>query len=239
MRKLATLAFFVLAAGQAVHAADIRGISALSQPEFRLLTQDLSAAGVYKGLAPANALGPSGLDVAFTIGFTQLDSPTIWRKASFGRGIFTETVRPTLRVTKGLPFGLDVGFTYGGLDNAAASVAGVVLRWSAVQEGPVMPAVGLRLATTRVGSIPQLRLTNTSYDLVVSKRFGAVTPYLSVGQVETEASPSGAGALQRDSFSQRRVAVGGQARFGAFDLTLEGDLTGKTRTGSGRVGYRF
>lgn len=239
MRQIATFAVLALAAGSAVQAADLRSINLLTQAEFRLLSEDLAAASSFRGLAPATPLGAAGLDVAAAIAFTQLESPKVWRKASNGRGIFTETVRPMVRLSKGLPFGVDVGLTYGALDNAVATIAGAELRWSVVAGGSLMPAVGLRVATTRLSGIDQLRLSNTSYDVVVSKGFGLATPYVSLGRVDTLASPLNAGALQRESFSQRRVAIGSHFKFGAVDLTLEGDLTGKTQTGSGRVGYRF
>ena len=239
MRHIATLTVLALTVGSAAEAADLRSINLLTQGEFRLLAQDLAAASAFKGLAPATPLGPTGMDVAASMGFTQLDSPKIWRKASFGQGIFTETVRPSLRLTKGLPFGLDVGFTYAGLANAGGNIAGAELRWAVVSGSGSLPAVGLRVATTRLAGIDQVRLSNTSYELVASKAFGSVTPYLSLGRVDTRATPRNAGALQVESFSQRRVAVGSRFNVGAVDLTLEGDLTGNTTSGSGRVGLRF
>lgn len=239
MKHLARLTVLALAAASAAHGADLRSINALTQSEFRLLAQDLAAASAFRGLAPATPLGVTGFDVATSAGFTQLHTPTVWRKASFGRGVFTETVGPSLRVAKGLPFGIDVGLTYGGLENAGANFAGAELRWSLVSGGELMPAVGLRVAASRLSGIDNLRLSNVSYDLVVSKAFGAVTPYLALGRVETQATPVNAGGLQRESFGQRRIALGGHANFGRVDLTLEADLTGKTQSGSGRVGLRF
>lgn len=239
MSRFAPLTLLLLAAASASHAADLRSIGALTQTEFRLLAQDLAAASVFRGLTTSAPLGVSGIEVATSAGFTQLNTPTVWRKASFGRGIFTETIGPSLRLRKGLPLGIDVGLTYGGLDNAAANFAGAELRWSMVSEGTLAPAVGLRVAASRLAGIDQLRLNNTSYDLVISKTFGSVAPYLAIGRVETQATPMNAGGLQGESFGQRRIAIGGQASFGPVDLTLEGDLTGKTRSGSGRLGLRF
>ena len=238
MRGIATLAFALVAAS-AAHGADLRSINALNQGEFRLLAQDLAAASAFRGLSPARTLGSAGWEVSTGVGFTQLHAPAVWRKASFGKGVFTETVTPSLRASKGLPLGLEVGLTYGALDNAAAQFAGAELRWSLVPgKSSALPGVGLRLASTRLTGIDNLRLSNVSYDLIVSKAFGSVTPYVALGQVETEARASG-GTLMRESFSQRRVALGGQLNFGPVDLTLEGDLTGKTRSGSGRLGLRF
>lgn len=241
MKHLASTILLALAtsvAASAAQGADLRSIGALTQPEFRLLAQDLAAASAFKGLSTGAPLGAKGFEVSTSAGFTQLDTPTVWRKASFGRGIFTETVGPALRVAKGLPFGIDLGLTYGGLENAAANFAGAELRWSLVSGGAMMPAVGLRVAASRLAGIDNLRLSNVSYDLLVSKPFGPLTPYLALGRVETEATPIGAGALQRESFGQRRVALGGHMKFGAVDLTLEGDLTGQTRSGSGRLALR-
>jgi len=238
MRPLAPLAALACSLACAAHGADLRSINALTQGEFRLLAQDLAAASAFRGISPAQPLGSSGWGLSTAIGFTELHTPTAWRKASFGRGVFPEVETPTLRVTKGLPWGLDVGFSYGVMENAAANIAAAELRWSLVPGGAVLPAVGLRVAASRLSGIDNLRLANVSYDLVVSKAVGPVTPYLVLGRVSTEATPAG-GALGRESFGQRRLAVGGQASFGAVDLTLEGDLTGKTRSGSGRLGLRF
>lgn len=239
MHRFAPLAVLVLATAGTAQAADLRSINALTQSEFRLLVRDLAAASAFKGLAPATPLGVTGFEVATSAGFTQLDTPTVWRRASFGRGVFTETIGPSLRLSKGLPFGIDVGLAYGGLDNAAANFAGAEMRWSLVPGGVLMPAVGLRVAASRLAGIDQLRLNNTSYELIVSKGIGPVTPYLSIGRVETQATPVNAGGLQREKISQRRIALGGHMNFGAVDLTLEGDLTGNTQSGSGRLGFRF
>ena len=240
MARVASLTALALTAAVSVaQAADLRSINLLTQNELQLLVKDLAGASAFKGLASATPLGLTGFDVAASVGFTQLENPTVWRKASNGRGIFTETVGPTLRVSKGLPYGFDVGVVYGGLDNAAANIAGAELRWAVLPGGVLMPAVGLRVATTRLAGIEQLRLSNTTYELVVSKGIGPVTPYVSIGRVETEATPRNAGALQRVSVGQRRVSVGGHVNFGLVDLTLEGDLTGKTQSGSGRLGFRF
>lgn len=239
MNRLAPLMALALAGAGAAHSADLRSINALTQSEFRLLVRDLAAASAFKGLAPSTPLGVTGSEVATSASFTQLETPAVWRKASSGRGVFTETVAPSLRVAKGLPFGIDVGLTYGGLDNAAANFAGAEVRWSLVPGGVLMPAVGLRVAASRLAGIDQLRLSNTSYELVVSKGFGPVTPYLTIGRVETRATPVNAGGLQRERLAQRRIALGGHMNFGSVDLSLEGDLTGQTQSGSGRLGFRF
>lgn len=239
IRVTSLAALGLMAVAPITQAADLRSINLLTQPEFQLLVKDLAGASALKGLASGTARGPADLEVSASVGFTQLDSPTVWRKASNGRGIFTETVGPTLRVSKGLPYGFDVGVIYGGLDNAAANIAGAELRWAAITGGGLVPTVGLRVATTRLAGIDQVRLSNTSYELVISKGLGWLTPYVSIGRVDTEATPRNAGGLQRVSLSQRRVAVGGQMKFGGVDLALEGDLTGNTQSGSGRLGYRF
>lgn len=240
MFRLASFsAVMVAMATVSVQAADLRSVNLLTQSEFQLLAKDLAAASALKGMSSAAPMAATGIEVGVSTGFTQLENPLVWRKASNGRGIFTETVGPMLRLSKGLPFGMGIGLVYGGLDNAAANIAGAEFRWSILPTGDVMPAVGLRVATTRLAGIDQLRLNNTAYELVVSKAFGPVTPYLAIGRVDTEASPRSAGALQRVSISQRRVSLGGEVSFGSVYLALEGDLTGKTQSGSGRLGYRF
>lgn len=239
MKRVALLTVLALAGATGAHAADLRSIAALNQAEFRLLAQDLAAASAFKGLASAAPLGSTALEVSAAASFSELRSPAVWQKASFGRSIMTGTAAPSLRVTKGLPFGLDVGFSYGALDNAAANIAGAELRWSVLSESKVLPAVGVRFAASRVAGIDDLRMRSVSYDLIVSKGIGPVTPYLAFGRLETQATPAVGTGLAAESFGQTRVALGGHAKLGALDLSLEGDLTGKTRSGSTRLALRF
>src|SRR5438128_6473932 len=91
-------------------AGDINNIKALSQPDFRALSEDLGAALSYKPLTPTAPLGITGFDVGIAVTDTKLENSAVFAKA--GADISNAAV-PTLRVHKGLPFGIDVGVMAG------------------------------------------------------------------------------------------------------------------------------
>src|SRR6266542_4617600 len=85
-------------------AGDINNIQALSQPNFRLLSEDLGAALSYKPLTPTAPLGITGFDVGLAVTGTKLQNRAVFAQA--GADISTAVV-PSLRLNKGLPFGID------------------------------------------------------------------------------------------------------------------------------------
>src|SRR5467141_4619232 len=88
-------------------AGDINNIQALSQPNFRLLSEDLGAALSYKPLTPTAPLGLTGFDVGVAVTATSIKNSAVLQKA--GAGDHSTLPVPSLRVHKGLPLGVDVG----------------------------------------------------------------------------------------------------------------------------------
>jgi len=228
-----------LAAPLAASATDFNTLGALSQTEFNLFTKDLGAATSYKQLAPAAPLGITGFDIAVASAFTNTQYPELWRKAAGGADLPGTIPVPGVRLAKGLPFGIDIGATYATLPKVDAKLAGLELRWAALQGGLVAPAIGLRLAVTQLSGVDQLSLTNTSFDVSISKGFPFVTPYGGVGAVRTSAKAKGVATLASESPTQARVFGGLHLNLGLFDITAEGDRTGKTTSTSVRLGFRF
>lgn len=237
--KLAPVALAAfLAAPLAAQAAEFNTLSTLTQSEFNLLAKDLGAATSYKQLASAAPLGITGFDIAIASAFTAPANAEVWEKAAGGANIPSTVPVPGLRVAKGLPLGFDIGGTYMAIPEVKGNLAGVELRWAALEGGLVAPAIGLRLAVTKLSGIDQLSLTNTSFDVSISKGFPFITPYAGLGVVSTSAKAKGT-TLADESASQGRFFVGGHLNLGLFDITVEGDKTGKTSSVNARLGFRF
>lgn len=228
-----------LAAPLAASATDFNTLNNLSQEEFALFTKDLGAATSYKQLASAAPLGVAGFDIAVASAFTNTQYPELWSKAAGGADIPGTVPVPGIRVAKGLPFGIDIGATYATLPKVDAKLAGVELRWALLEGGLVSPAIGLRVAATKLSGVDQLSLSNASFDVSISKGFPFVTPYGGVGAVRTSAKVNGATSLQSEAPTQARVFAGLHLNLGLFDITAEGDKTGKTTSYSARLGFRF
>jgi|JI8StandDraft_1071087.scaffolds.fasta_scaffold242880_1 hypothetical protein len=241
MKPLTTLAACAAALGAplAASATDFDTLNNLSQAEFALFTKDLGAATSYKQLASAAPLGVAGFDIAVASAFTNTQYPDLWSKAAGNADIPGTVPVPGIRIAKGLPFGIDIGATYATLPKVDAKLAGVELRWALLEGGLVSPAVGLRVAATKLSGVDQLSLSNASFDVSISKGFPFITPYAGVGAVRTSAKVNGATTLQSESPTQARVFAGLHLNLGLFDITAEGDKTGKTTSYSARLGFRF
>lgn len=236
---LAATLVAALAAPLAAQAAEIGTLQNLNQTEFNQLTKDLGATMAYRQLASAAPLGITGFDIAIASNFTKPQYPDVWSKAAGGADIPSTIPVPGVRFAKGLPFGFDIGATLTTVPKVDANLAGVELRWAPLEGGLVYPAIGLRLAHTRLSGVDQLKLSTTSFDASISKGFPFVTPYAGIGVVRTDAEAVGVTALQREQPSQTRAFVGLHLNLGLFDITGEGDRTGDTNSYSLRLGFRF
>lgn len=238
--KLAPLALATaLAAPLAAQATEFNTLQLLNQSEFNLLAKDLGAATSYKQLASAAPLGITGFDIAIASAFTSPANSQVWEKAAGGANIPSTVPVPGIRIAKGLPFGIDIGASYLTIPEVKGKLAGVELRWAVLEGGLVSPAVGLRVALTKLSGVDQLALTNTSFDVSVSKGFPFITPYGGVGVVSTSAKAKGVATLSDESPAQTRLFAGAHLNLGLFDITAEADRTGKTSSVSARLGFRF
>src|SRR5260370_20747327 len=91
-------------------AGAINTLKALSQPNFRLLSEDLGAALSYKPLTPTAPLGITGFDLGIAATSTKLQNSSVFTTA--GGGHHSRVIVPSLRLYKGLPFPIAVGVIY-------------------------------------------------------------------------------------------------------------------------------
>ena len=88
-------------------AGDLNQIGTLTQNQFLKLSTDLGAASAYKGVTPATPLGALGFDIGAEITQTSIENSTILRQA--GGGDISNLYVPKIHITKGLPYGFDIG----------------------------------------------------------------------------------------------------------------------------------
>src|SRR5712692_4293232 len=75
-------------------AGDINNIQALSQPNFRLLSEDLGAALSYKPLTPTAPLGITGFDLGIAATSTKLQNSSVFASAGGGKPRITPQMLP-------------------------------------------------------------------------------------------------------------------------------------------------
>jgi hypothetical protein len=212
-------------------------IGNLNQANFRLLSEDLGAALSYKPLTPAAPLGVTGFDMGIAATATKLENRAVL--ASTGAGDHSSVVAPTLRLNKGLPFGIDVGAMYAAIPGTNIRLAGAELRYALMSGGVATPAIGLRGSYSRLSGVDRFELNTKGVDLSISKGFAMITPYAGVGKVWVSSTPEGFASLAKESFTLNKGFAGVNMNFGMTNIALEGDRTGKATSYGAKLGFRF
>ncbi|NOX92024.1 MAG: hypothetical protein GXP18_06130, partial [Gammaproteobacteria bacterium] len=162
--------------------SDINNVGALSQSLFKDLTSDLGAALSYKAIRPAEPLGSLGFDIGFEVSSTSLESSAL-ETATSGEMTSSQLLIPKLHVSKGLPFGFDVGAFYTSVPSSNIGLIGGELSYALLDGGMLSPAVSIRGTFSQLTGVDQLDLTTKGLELSISKGFALFTPYAGIGQV--------------------------------------------------------
>ena len=233
--RIAAAAVLALAAALPARAG-FSSVGDLAQGELRDLARDLGAAFSYKGVAPATPLGTLGFDVGLEVTQTQLEHSRLFSLAGAGGG--SSLLIPKLHVHKGLPANFDISAFAGGATEIDAGVFGGALRWTFADQGLVYPAFSVRGSATRSTGTGDIKVTTGALDLLVSKTFTAVTPFVGVGRVRTELSASGT-RLNDERVDETRVFGGVNLNLVALNFAFEAEKMGDNVSLSAKVGWRF
>ena len=234
MRRIAAALALALAAPLAQ--AQFTSIRNLAADELERVTADLGAAFSYKGVTPATSLGTTGFDLGLEVSDTRIENSRLFRLA--GAGAPSHITVPKLHVHKGLPWGIDVGAFVAAASEVDARLFGADVRYALVRDGLASPAVAVRLSGTRATGLGDLRLGTAAADLMVSKKFTALTPYAGAGFVRTTARASNSD-LGEARAEEARVFVGLNVNLVAVNLAIEAEKSGDNRTLSAKLGWRF
>jgi hypothetical protein len=236
IRSRATLACLVALCAATPAAAEFPNVRNLVQEELRDLVRDMGSVVAYKGVTPATPLGPLGFDIGIEVTETSLEHSRIFALA--GAGDRARVLIPKVHAHKGLPLGLDVSAFVGGATQVDATIVGAALRWTFSDDTLVMPAVGVRLSGSRATGTGDLKVSTAAVDLMVSKKFTAITPFAGAGTVRTQASVAG-GLLREEKVDQGRVFGGVNVNLLAANLAFEAEKMGENVSLSAKLGWRF
>lgn len=238
LRALAAVLAMLSLTAPAQAADDIDALQLLDQDDFRLLSEDLGAALSFKSMIPSESLGITGFDVGVSITGVRLSHRGVFERASAGGDIPSTLPLASVRIHKGLPYGLDIGAAYSTVPGSNIRVIGGEVRWAFIEGGVATPAVAIRGAATKLLGVDQLDLETTSLDISVSKGILNVTPYGGVGKVWVRSKPDGVPGLRSENFSQNKLFAGVNIFLG-FNLAFEVDRTGDTTSYGLKGGFRF
>jgi hypothetical protein len=224
---------------QPVWAANISNIGALTQSEFRLLSEDMGAALSYKPVTPAEPLGLFGFDLGVEAASTKLQNPSLLKTATSGGFTSDSLILPKVHVLLGLPLKFDVGAFYSAVPDSNIKLYGGELRWAIIEGGTATPAIAIRGSLSKLTGVDQLSFSTQALDVSISKGFAMFTPYAGIGEVWSDSTPNGIPTLAKESISQTKYFVGGNLNFVFMNIDLEYDKTGSADTYSAKLGFRF
>jgi hypothetical protein len=234
IKRIVALAF--LAGISPAYAADFTSIGALTQDEFKRLAQDLGAAISYKGVTPATPLGAAGFDVGVEVTDTRMQNASVFSLA--GAGSPSHLVVPKLHVYKGLFGGFDIGGFFGGVSEVSATVFGADLRYALIDDTLTTPAVAVRISGTKASGLGDLSMSTAALDVMMSKKFTALTPYVGAGTVRVQANARGTG-LAEERFNKGRFFGGLNVNLVAVNFAFEVERMGSNTSLSAKAGWRF
>lgn len=215
--------------------ADIDQIDSLSQDLFKDLTSDLGAALSYKAIRPAEPMGSLGFDIGFEVTGTKMESDAL-DLASSGNAP-SQLLVPKLHVSKGLPFGFDVGAFYTSVPSSNIGLVGGELSYALFEGGVISPAVSVRGTYSRLTGVDQLDLTTKGLELSISKGFAFFTPYAGIGQVWIDSETNT--GLEDESFTKNKYFLGINFNLGLVNFAAETEQTGDNTSTSAKIGVRF
>lgn len=217
-------------------AGDLDQISTLSQSQFLKLSTDLGAAAAYKGVTPATPLGLVGFDVGVELTQTKIENTSVFRQA--GAGDISNLYVPKIHVSKGLPFGFDIGAFVSRVSSVNGALIGAEARYAILDDGAATPAVAVRLSGSKLIGVSHVSLSTFAIDAMLSKKLTLVTPYIGMGSVRVKSNVDVA-SLREESFNKSRLFVGMNVNFLVTNFVVEAEKMGDNTSLSAKMGFRF
>lgn len=112
-------------------------------------------------------------------------------------------------VRKGLPAGIDIGVAYGRALETDIELVSADLQWAFLEGGALTPALALRLTGTRTMGSDVYDLDQYGAELLLSKGFAVLTPFVGAGVVHSEGSLDSSLGRQFEDEETRGVLYGG------------------------------
>ena len=242
MKKIHTLlaASALLFASQA-HAASITGFSG-AQAAYTGYTQDLAAAA---WMNPSNSAEPHssgilpfGVQAAVEVAALKIDpNAAQWQAVGYTQSTIP---LPRVRISAGIPFGLDVGYMSLSAKDLGVDLSGYEIRMAFGNYIPVpMLEANVRYHSSSL-TLTDLEVKNTGYAVMVGANLPIVKPYVEFGTVKSTSSATGAlAAFQQLDETNSTLALGAKVELAFFIVNLEKSTVGSKDLTTLKLGFEF
>ncbi len=155
----------------------------LTQAQWHTFIRQVGAISSFKSMAPAKTLGKMNFRVAIDYGSTPVDQhDPAWintfvhpdENCPLGDRI----VYPTIRGSMGVTENMDAGVYWTEAPGANYGLIGGEFKYAFMQESGNLPTAAVRASATILTGVSDFNLNIYSIDVLASKGFGMLTPYV-------------------------------------------------------------
>jgi len=167
---------------------------------------------------------PVGFQVGVEATSLQVNS-SAWQ--ALGNGGQSAMVIPKLRISAGVPFGLDVSYMYTAVPQSNIKITGYEGRMAFGSYIPLpMVEFNVRAYQSQLTGVTELSVKDFGYAAMLGANLPVFKPYIEVGQVQSTSTPQGAavtvGGLKEYKKTSTTMAVGAKVSIFPF-LNLTGE----------------
>ena len=235
----------VLYAGQAQAATlNINPLN-YAQSQFDALSDDLGAATwmTPSNSAEAHSAGiiPVGIQAAVEITGLKIDETQPHWQNSGATGLGGTLPVPRVRISAGIPFGVDLGYMVSQVPDSNIKMTGIEGRFGFGKFIPVpMLEANVRYHQSSLTGIPDMEIKNSGFAAMFGANLPIVKPYIEFGTVTSTSTPSGSLALLSEhKTTNSTTAIGAKVELAFFVINVEKATVGDKDLTSLKVGFEF
>jgi len=234
---------FIAGQAQAASTIDPAALKGQLQTTYTAFTQDIAAAA---WMNPSNSAEPHsagiipvGVQIAVEVAGLKID-PNDAQWSSIG---YTDSTvpMPRLRLSAGIPFGLDVGYMYLNSNTLDINLKGYEARMAFGNYIPVpMLEANVRVHTSTL-TAGDVEVKNTGFAAMIGANLPIVKPYIEVGTVKSTSSATGAlsGLFTQLDESNSTMALGAKVELAFFVINAEMAKVGDKSLTNIKLGFEF
>ena len=219
-----------------------------AQSQFDALSEDLGAA---TWMNPSNSAEPHssgflpfGIQAAVEIAALKIDSNAAhWQALPGVSGLGSTLPVPRVRLSAGIPFGLDVGYMVSQIPSSNIKMTGFEGRMAFGSYIPVpMVEANIRIHKSTLTGVPNMEVSSQGFAAMIGANLPLVKPYAEFGQTSITSTPSGtlasAGVVEY-SKNEKTVTLGAKVELAFFVVNLEKSTVGSKDLTTVKLGFEF
>ncbi|PKK90174.1 MAG: hypothetical protein CVV64_10620 [Candidatus Wallbacteria bacterium HGW-Wallbacteria-1] len=200
-------AIMISSTGCPVYSRDM-SVNGLTSAEYSSIIDELCMLTSWRQMGPAEPLGLLGLEIQGGVNSMKRENGTAWDSA-VAQGAPTTLMAPQIRLTKGLPFGLDIQARMGKVLDTELEFKGLSLKYAIMKGSTLTPAVSVAVAYTDISGGKDFDSSTIDLNASISKGFGPLTPYAGISWSRLTMSPHSTVTTHSDQSSSQLVKFAG------------------------------